>query len=506
MHPMPSPPRCRRALAAVLLSVCAAVPAVAQTTAPYVFFLFDTSGSMNYSPPCTQSQLDAGACAYLCPTGDCFVPMQGDDPASKMYQLKQGLHSSIAQRDDLLLGFASLNQDALYVRAKHWLYQATNSGPVLSSTLGAFPAAGAQEVFGLAWSCGSGSGDGGVGCTSTNPADLTDPWELTRVRRLSKGGLSFTQTLDFYIRGGGSTYKAHYVPTGTAVPGASVIKTAVTVYKCTNSTCSTSLPVAPGTITISWSLVSDFVSWDLGVLRTDPEAGYFSQTSAADASTSNTCAGWEPNTDTTSDKNSSGYDLRWPTDSSDVRGSAFYVGDVIPLDWNNDHKLDVEKRLAPNLALNSLATPDFRIATYLKDIPVSPDSFLRLKDESARPLIAFGSTPLGASLGSFNTWYGRWQSVAALRDPDWANRHTALVLLTDGGGEICGGDPCGQAGTLYTQYGIRTFVVELGGQPVAGGALECAAASGGTTAPYYPQTQQELTDDLTAIYAAAANP
>ena len=30
--------------------------------------------------------------------------------------------------------------------------------------------------------------------------------------------------------------------------------------------------------------------------------------------------------------------------------------------------------------------------------------------------------------------------------------------------------------------------------------------AGGTVAPYYPQTKQELVDDLTAIYAAAANP
>jgi hypothetical protein len=27
--------------------------------------------------------------------------------------------------------------------------------------------------------------------------------------------------------------------------------------------------------------------------------------------------------------------------------------------------------------------------------------------------------------------------------------------------------------------------------------LECTAANGGTTAPFYPQTQQELIDDLT---------
>ena len=109
-------------------------------------------------------------------------------------------------------------------------------------------------------------------------------------------------------------------------------------------------------------------------------------------------------------------------------------------------------------------------------------------------------------MAAFATWYGGWQAVAAARDPSWSLRHTALVLLTDDGGVACGGDPCGQASTLYSQYGIRTFVVAFGGQAGATTTLDCTAANGGTTAPYYPQTQQELIDDLALIYTAAANP
>jgi hypothetical protein len=48
--------------------------------------------------------------------------------------------------------------------------------------------------------------------------------------------------------------------------------------------------------------------------------------------------------------------------------------------------------------------------------------------------------------------------------------------------------------------------VAFGAQPVAGGAMECAAAAGGTGAPYYPQTEGELTETLNQIYEAAANP
>ena len=42
---------------------------------PYVFILFDTSGSMHWSPQCTQEQYDTGICDFLCPEGDCFVPL-----------------------------------------------------------------------------------------------------------------------------------------------------------------------------------------------------------------------------------------------------------------------------------------------------------------------------------------------------------------------------------------------------------------------------------------------
>jgi hypothetical protein len=190
------------------------------------------------------------------------------------------------------------------------------------------------------------------------------------------------------------------------------------------------------------------------------------------------------------------------------------VGDVVPLDWTNSHKAELERRLAPNLALNPLATPDFRIATYLNDNRVAADTFLKLKNELARPLISSGSTPLGASLTSFRTWYtgcsgtcapSGWQATASLSDPDWADRHVSLVVLTDGD-ETCGGDPCAQAAALYSTYGVRTFIVAFGAQPVAGSAIECAAAAGGTGAPYYPQTEGDLITALSQIYAAAALP
>jgi len=78
--------------------------------------------------------------------------------------------------------------------------------------------------------------------------------------------------------------------------------------------------------------------------------------------------------------------------------------------------------------------------------------------------------------------------------------------LTDENDEYCGGDACAQASTLASLYGVKTFVVAFGAQPIPGGTLECVAANGGTGTPFYPQTGQELVDDLNLIYTAAANP
>ena len=362
-------------------------------------------------------------------------------------------------------------------------------------------------MFGLSWSCGTGTGNNLTGCTGTMPAHLDIPWEAARVQRLPKGGILFNEGVGFFVRtAAGTSYRILYTPVSLPSPGASFFATRVTVFSCNNASCSITTALTAQDVT--WQRVSEFVSWDLGgstLNQANPMLSYFLQAGAADASATNSCAGWEPNTDSAADHNLNNYSLLRPTDSSDPRGSFFTVGDMIPLDWNNDHKLDIANRLAPNGTLDPAAPPDYRISAYLNDNRVGIDSFLRLKNENARPLIASGSSPLGAALASFRTWYAGWQPTAAGKDPEWPDRHPSVVLLTDGD-DTCGGDPCGQASDLYQMYGVRTFVVAFGAQPVAGGALECAAANGGTIAPYYPQTQQELTDDLAAVYTEAAFP
>jgi hypothetical protein len=405
---------------------------------------------------------------------------------------------------DIQFGFATYNQDALRVRAKHWLYQAGNAGVTVPGW-GAFPAAGAQEVFGYLWSCDTGSNDHEIGCAPATPADLPDAWELARVRRLPKAGQTFGQEVFFFIRVGTTVYRVRYLPLSGA-PGAAA-QTRVDVERCLNSACSTR--TLTGTATVDWTPVAEFLSWDnagTNPSRVDPVT-YFDQSFAADAIATNTCAGWEPNTDTLPDRYNNLYSLRWPTDTSDSRGPLFHTGDMIPWDWTNDRSEEILGRLAPSYLLDPLTT-DFRIASYLQDLPLPGETFLRLKDEAVRPLIAVGSTPLGEAYRSFRAWYlgcsggpcppgTGWKSLAAVQDPDFLQRTKAVVVISDGK-PSCGADPCAVAADFLQKEWMRTYVVAYGAKRPAS-RLDCLARYGGTEEPYYVSSPGELTAALESI-------
>jgi hypothetical protein len=434
------------------------------------------------------------------------VPLQADDPASKFWQLKEGLQTFLAGQTNAQLGFATFNQDALRVGNKHWIYQAQGAGPTISGW-GPYPAAGAKEVFGFNWGCDTGSNDNEIGCTAAKPADLPDAWELTRVQRLPKGG-TFTPPVTFYVRSGTITYRVTYTPATGSLPGASSVTLAVRLDRCTTAACtSTSFQ---GQSTVTWAKVSEFLSWDnaesSNTHRFNPEMTFFGP-QASDALATNTCSGWDPNTDSTQDL-SGGYGLRWPTNSSDPRGTYFTLGDVLPPDDANDHNLDIQARLAPNLVLNPSATPDFSTAPYLRDTRTGSETFLRLKDERQRPLLAVGTTPILASVQSFRTWYAGWRNAALASDPLFSCRRQALLLLVDGE-ETCSPTTttCTAARDLYNLYNVRTYVVSFGSSASPWtGSLTCIAQAGSTTSPLFPQTKSELTDTLQSIFTALQNP
>lgn len=486
-------------------------PAAAQDctgVAPYVFVLVDTSGSMNWAPPCSQAEVDAGFCAWRCDQYDCWVPQMADSPSSKFYQIKQALYNVMSNTTGVQFGFATFNQDALNVRSKHWTYVATGSGVNIPGW-GVYPSIGTREVFGNLWTCNTGSGNNQIGCAATTPADLSDVWKRTRIQQLAKLGTNFSQAVTFYVRVAPSIYRVTYTPVFGATPGSPVNVTEL-VVKCNNSSCTTTTSV--GQTVVPFTPAGDFLAWDNGssssLSQTNPELSYFTQV-IADASATNTCNGWEPNTDTTADQ-SGLYNLKWLT-SSDPRGAYFSIGDMIPQDWQTAHNTDVMARLAPN---GNPSAPDFRTSTYLNDRPTGSDTFLRLKNAIQRPLIANGASPLGASLNSFRTWWSGcssgicaagWSNVARVQDPDWACRRQYLVVLTDGD-DTCGStDACTQASELSAYYGIKTFAVGFGadsGLSAPGNKLTCIAANGGTSSPLTPHLESELEASLNAILDA----
>jgi Tfp pilus tip-associated adhesin PilY1 len=472
---------------------------------PYVFILLDTSGSMHWTPPCTAEQAAKGTCSPVCPTGDCYAPLQSDDASSKFFQAKSALYEVLKDIDDIHFGFATYNQDGLYLRAKHWLYRATSAGPNIPGW-GAFPAVGFQEVFGRNWNCDNGNGDAEVGCLAGEPADLGDGWELARMQRFAKGGLGFSTTVTFFVRTAGTTYRVRYEPRSGSYPAGLTVR--VIVERCTNSSCSNRSTT--GDLDVTFAPLSEFASWDVGPDRDTRQRGYFDQGEAADPLADNTCSGWDPNTDATSDRHS-GYSARWPTDSSDPRGAAFTVGDVIPLDWQVNHKNDILRRLAPNLALDPTATPDFRTALYFRDARSGSEDFLRLKNEAARPFVASGSTPLGNSVDAFRTWWAGcpqgtcpkntgWKDLAAKSDPDWGCRRKFLLILTDGDDTCPGPDACSSTASLFSQEGVKTYVVAFGVENQPGNRLTCMAANGGSGKPIYPQNKADLVKALKDIF------
>ena len=484
-----------------LLGLAFGSPALAKvcdplTTPPYLFIVLDTSASMNWAPLCSAADVTAGDCSYLCTTGNCSVPLQADDPASKLFQLKSALYDglTVSGADGIHFGFATFNQDTLRVPSKHWLYQAGSGGPTIPGW-GAFPPSGSQDVLGRIWTCDEGSGDDEAGCLPSNPADLSDAWELNRVRVLAKGGQAFNQAVTFYVRNAGLVYRVRYTPVAGGTLGSS-LSLMVRLDRCLNAACSS--VTALGEPAVSFTPVSEYLVWQNGTSRSQP-IDYFGQTNAADTSASNTCAGWDPNTDSASDA-SSGYSLRWPT-VTDGRGSAFDAGDVLPFDWLTDHRQDILGRLAPNQVANPLDPPDFRVSPYLRDAPLTGETFLRLKNENVRPLFASGSTPIGASLQSFRTWWNAWEATASVSDPDWTCRRHAVVVITDGE-ETCAGDPCTVADDLLTVDGVETYVVALDVTPGPSSVLNCMAANGGTTAPFLVNTHAELMQALKEIFTA----
>lgn len=534
-------------LGALALALLAGAPAAADDRnllktgidTPYVFVIFDTSGSMNWAPRCTQAQLDAGICDFYCPTGDCPVPRDGDDPASKFRQAKEALFEVVKEVKNIQFGFASFNQDDLAVTQKHWLYRVREGQTVHSLASGQqWPRPGDDEVFGPTFGAAcvidnDDNYDEELGCTARSPADIDAAgsssqityWERKRAQRIPKLGLPATSTTEVYLRVGGSTrYRVRYSPSGTVTYGSPSITVNVRIWRCTNSTCSSTSDL--GTLPVVYDLVGDFVMWDYQRSRNWDSGGFFGRN---ESTATNTCAGTDPNDDISSDLYGS-YNLRFSTTvdplgrDDGTNPEYFTIGDQIPLDWEDNHRNALLRRLAPGWAPpvnpdDPLPTPDpeyFAVARYLNDSRIGSQGYLRLKNEGERPILPNGSTPLANSLSDFRSWYcnrdtstgscrdSGWQWHAQRQDARWACRPKYLLVLTDGD-ETCtqpyDSSPCPYTTILNSESSIRTYVIAFGVAGGTGNALECMAETGGTGEPIYPQNKEELVAALQNIFS-----
>ncbi len=400
----------------------------------------------------------------LCPKGDCFASLAGDDPTSKLFQAKQALYEVIDRSEKVHFGLGSYEQDNARLKAKHWLYRVDESETDLywSSSSSPFPQPGAEFVFGNGapyntnngrgdgWNCASYNnyrgkldnnnnlidpeGDAGhVGCFYSEPADNTSPWELERLQRIPKLGLNGNVVTPVWYRRNNRDdriYRFDFEPVSGSY-GDATITVDIERRRCSNSSCS---GASVNSKRVTFELISDFAAWEGGLGRPPMQANGFFEWQA-NVSAGNTCNGLEPNDDSDANVDSSigfanddtfwDYTYKWPT-TEDSRGDSvedasgtiidprvdwFDTGDFVPLDWVKTNKELLKGRMAPNTAGGD-TIPDFRTATYWASAylstsdPNSPSNRrLRLADEAERPLMASGSTPIAASLNDFSDWF-----------------------------------------------------------------------------------------------------
>ena len=547
------------------------------TRDPYLHVIFDVSGSMNWQPPDTDGTPPV--------PGDAWAPGYGDDPNSKMYQAKSALYTVVSDPTlrNVIWGFSTYNQDELQVHRKHWIYTPQADPPWVADGRLPYPMHGQPKHFGdpcmdderSNLTCDLDDGQGEVFGQLTNPqlGTCSNPQDFNNDATIDEdegevfsfpvlGDLGTTET-DEWVRFNGRRFFVRWVPISGGF-GAEEIVVQVQVRE-RDSSCSSWIDPEPQTATITFERVyptdragrvlpggNDVLFWqqDNWTDQNGGRAGFFQSPGSSqirDMQASNTCAGWEPNDDSSQDIEK-GVRLKYVTQDDPLsrHGSVLDRGDVIPLDWKGTEAWGVSnrdailQRLSPNYDPSDPGfSPEFRSAFYFE---AHPDSLLNnssvgrleLKPEfaSTPPLIPQGATPIGNSMKDFLDWYDDWKPEAC--DPDdgdayFGCRTVNLLILTDGnetcydhpdgpGGPLQDGDndynPCLVATRLLTvgNRNIRTFVIGFGVQGANANFLNCIAQNGGTssidldgdgepdiTGPILPGNEQELVDALRRI-------
>jgi hypothetical protein len=417
---------------------------------PYVFFLVDTSGSM------------------VLDEDDNWVAANGDDPDSKIFQIKKALYEVMSGVESVHFGLASFNQDRLQVQSKHWLYRADAAGD-----LGPFDY---PSAAGEVWTFGRHVDPTGAAGTCTAPLSLSAArLQLNRFARLGLAGL---ETTTLWVSDGGEDYRlqislAPGSPGGLGSPEILVRVEARTVIKCSPP----EVAVQPEVAEVRFRLETDFLMVESNGVPSAADGDNCTSNETmksvwpyTDVLAQNTCGsgssapftgrGWEGNTDSgdrppwpPSPPDSAPpaqphddldeccvatgapgvclanpgpadvcYNLRSPTDGLHPDFDELDKGDMIPLHWEVDYKDEFLRRLNPlhpsyppralwdgEPANGEASQDDFRpffsTASYFQDQPDAVTGLLQLKSEQQRPLVAFGNSPLGRAINDFRCWY-----------------------------------------------------------------------------------------------------
>ena len=494
------------------------------TAKPYVFFIIDNSASMNMAPDGS------------------WVHGNGDDPRSKMYQVKRVLYEVFQDVNDIQFGFAAYNQDYARVTAKHWLYYyaasvsnklpndwpinypaADNDGPIITAADGTVTSdvEGDLMTFGAPFSLTTDT------CLTPLPFGNVGADDREKVNRYPKLGAGGSAATTVWIKGGAGnkTYRLTVTrpnkkpDTTTDNPQLGRDNMDIELRLDEVKTCPADFNKT-WTARLELTLWTDFLMNDENTGRTaptaskaggvDPLGGFWD---AKDIQDVVTCGsghpfsgkGWEGNYDTTpaaigaavdpfcsnAADPATCYNLKRLTVPDPDYGAQKVLdkGDMLPFDWRAEQKAEFLQRFAPN---HGLASPNFGIASYFERSVDATTGVLPLSTPGRIPLFASGPSPLGKSVIDFRCWYlgddnkckddaypTGWETLAGQKDSEWGCRKPYLIVISDGGDSCAGENPCADTASLNSKGGVQTWVIAYGADcNKAGNPLKCMAQNG----------------------------
>lgn len=559
----PSLPLRRTALAAAAaaLLALAGLPAFSDDTLlfktqsgkPYVYFIIDTSTSMNLAP------------------GNAWLPANGDDAdedgagpeqGGKLRLVKEALLEVLGETflengDTVHYGLANFNQDTLRVRGKHWLYRVQSASA--NSTVLNYPRRGSLLTFGTHFAIDT----PGVAASCAAPLSLDN--EVERIDRFSKlsplpddgdGAPEYAPTV-LWVKKGNQTYKVT-VSHAAGVYGPGTLEVRFVTEKAT-ACLPTPLLSEREEVVSKLDYVTEFLMSD----ETTAASAQLADCSEADVNAgggggkggggnqqkkneatgglwpwqdvqaSGTCGvgshpfsgqGWESNYDSVPtrfpaigdlDPLSPGnpYKLRYDT-TLDADSIVLDRGDMLPLHWDLTHREDLFRRLAPNWADGvPFSELEFRAAAYFEDEPRA-DGFFHLKDPERRPLIPFGASPLNKAIVDFRCWYlgsedqkckadfqpfgSGWDDLASVKDfAEWGCRRPFLIVIGDGEDH---GDRQDATAAVASLRGarVKTWAIDFGGSCAVNSTYHSLTTTGKGEC-LTPRTKDELVAALRKI-------